>query len=129
MSNFSRSRRNYVFVLVLILGFLPGALAFLSTAVNLNPTDPHFFDADYGAQFTAGKGVAGRHPVEVRSEGRRQLVIKEGAREFEFPFSAEGSYVKDGKDTGAYPLYWVRFPAQHKMMRKEVFRRVLQRPQ
>lgn len=111
----NRRSRIYVLIMVMTLGLLPGLLAFLSTTVGISPRDPQFLGADYKAQFIATKSLADQSPIEVRSEGRSKLIISEGGQVSEFTFSPEGSYIKDGRDTGAYPVFWVRFPPQDKM--------------
>jgi len=49
---------------------LPGGLAFLSTRVGISPRDPQFLDGDYQAEFIAGKALAERNPIIMRSQGR-----------------------------------------------------------
>jgi hypothetical protein len=125
MSNFDRRHRNSIFFLVLALGLVPGGLAFLSTPVGISPRDPQFLDADYHAEFKTGKGLSDFNPIVMRSEAGKKLAIKQSGREEGFVFTPEGTYVKDGKDTGTYPVLWVRFPPQEKMTRRDTFSKLI----
>jgi hypothetical protein len=121
MSMFTRRRRNNIFYLILALALVPSAMVGISGLIGLHPRDIQFFSEDYGAEFSLGKGLSEVGSIEMRSSGRSKLVIKEGSREEEFPFTAEGTYLKGGIDTGTYPVLWVRFPAQEKMNRPSRF--------
>ncbi len=121
MTEFNQRRRNAIFFLVLALALLPGALAFLSTAVGISPKDPQFLDADYVSEFVAEDALAASGPIEVRSEAGKKLVVKQADSASEFAFSAEGTYLKGGQDTGTYPLFWIRLPPQHQMVRRAHF--------
>ena len=121
MSKFSRRRRNNVFFLIVALGLVPSLGVGLSGLVGIHPRDIQFFSADYRAEYSTSKGLKDRGPIEMRSQGQSRLIIREGAGEEEFAFTPEGTYLDQGKDTGTYPILWVRFPPQEKMNRPRQF--------
>lgn len=121
MIKFSFRQRINLFLLTLSIALVPGALALLSTRVGISPRDPQFFDADYRAEFSTDKSLKNRGPILIRSAGRSKLIIQEGSQKGEFAFTPEGTYLLDGKDTGTYPILWVRFPPQEKLNRPEKF--------
>ena len=121
MSNFNRRRRNQIFGLIVALGLVPSLGVGLSGLVGINPRDIQFFSADYRAEYSTAKGLEKRGPIQMRSQGQSRLLIREGTREEEFAFTREGTYLDQGKDTGTYPILWVRFPPQEKMNRPRQF--------
>lgn len=121
MSNLNRSRRINLFLLVICLGLGPGLLVVLSGVLDINPRDIPFFKADYVAEFETGKGLSDRGKIVVRSRDSKKLVVEEGSRKEEFAFSPEGTYINGGKDTGANTIFWLDFPPQQKMARRDLY--------
>jgi hypothetical protein len=115
MIEFTRKRRNRILLLVVVLGLLQGLLVGISGLVGLHPRDIQFFSEDHKAEFVTGKGLKVQGSIEMISQGRDKLIIKEGNNSEEFPFTSAGTYLKDGMDTGTYPILWVRFPPQEEM--------------
>jgi hypothetical protein len=121
MSVLDQRRRRIIFFLVICLGLGPFMLVVISGMLNFNPRDIQFFGDDYQAEFTTDMGPAGRGTIVIHSKARKKLIVEEATQKQEFPFTPEGTYIDDGKDTGANPIFWVRFPPQQKMVRRDEF--------